>query len=291
MDDENEMKQENMYGYDADRQNGGTFDERGQAEENAPAKTCQQNIIIIPKESSWLGFWKFMIHFCLFYGYFIDPFHIAFEISKERRTAEEKDTLTFLNEVKDDMTEELIIDIFLTIDILLNFITSFMRDGDWEKRIIELVKNYAKGSMIFDICATIPTLVSGQSNGMYWFKLFRFLQVRSVYGSISDMVRFFMTKCGMSKSNVEKISFIINLIIYMFSAIHILGCAWVYFGKINPCSWLKQSEDKPECGSGFYVDESDNDHVYVTAVYWVITTLTTVGYGDFKGYTPNEFLF
>ena len=29
LDDENEMKQENMYGYDADRQNGGTFDERG----------------------------------------------------------------------------------------------------------------------------------------------------------------------------------------------------------------------------------------------------------------------
>ena len=65
LDDENEMKQENMYGNDADRQNGGTFDER-QAEENAPAETCQQNIIIIPKESSWLGFWKFMIHFCLF---------------------------------------------------------------------------------------------------------------------------------------------------------------------------------------------------------------------------------
>lgn len=122
-----------------------------------------------------MGFWKFMIHFCLFYGYFIDPFHIAFEISKERRTDEELKALPFLTEFKDDMTEELIIDIFLTIDILLNFITSFMRDGDWEKRIIELVKNYAKGSMIFDICATIPTLVSGQSNRMYWFKLFRFL--------------------------------------------------------------------------------------------------------------------
>jgi hypothetical protein len=102
-----------------------------------------------------------------------------------------------------------------------------------------LVKNYAKGSMIFDVFATIPTLVSNQSNSLYWFKLLRFLQVRSVYGSISDLVRFFMTKCGMNKSNVEKISFIINLIIYMFSAIHILGCAWIYIGKIVPCSWLK----------------------------------------------------
>lgn len=189
------------------------------------------------------------------------------------------------------MTKELIIDIFLTIDIILNFITSFMKDGDWVKDIPELIKNYAKGLMVFDICATIPTLVTNQGNTLYWFKLIRFLQVRSVYGSISDMVRFFLAKCGLNKSNIEKISYIINLIIYMFSAIHILGCAWIYIGKVTACSWLKQHDDRPECGSGFYVDESDNDNVYVTAVYWVITTLTTVGYGDFKGYTPNEFLF
>jgi hypothetical protein len=31
--------------------------------------------------------------------------------------------------------------------------------------------------------------------------------------------------------------------------------------------------------------------VYVTAVYWVITTLTTVGYGDYKGYTPSEYAY
>jgi hypothetical protein len=87
----------------------------------------------------------------------------------------ELDTLDFLKDLDEDMTSELIIDIFLTIDILLNFITSFMRDGDWEKRIFELIKNYAKGSMIFDMCATIPTLISNQSNRFYWFKLFRFL--------------------------------------------------------------------------------------------------------------------
>ena len=199
--------------------------------------------------------------------------------------------MPFLQEKKNDMTTELIIDVFLTIDIMLNFITSFMRDGDWVKEIPELVKNYAQGLMVFDIMSTIPTLVSNQSNKLYLFKLIRFLQVRSVYGSISDMVRFFLTKFGLNKSNVEKLGYVVNLIVYMFSAIHILGCTWIYTGKILECSWLKQSEDAPECGSGFYVDESDNDHVYVTAVYWVITTLTTVGYGDFKGYTPNEFLF
>lgn len=31
--------------------------------------------------------------------------------------------------------------------------------------------------------------------------------------------------------------------------------------------------------------------VYIRAVYYIITTLTTVGYGDFKGFTNNEYLF
>jgi len=31
--------------------------------------------------------------------------------------------------------------------------------------------------------------------------------------------------------------------------------------------------------------------IYVSAIYWVITTLTTVGYGDYKGYTQQEYIF
>jgi hypothetical protein len=33
------------------------------------------------------------------------------------------------------------------------------------------------------------------------------------------------------------------------------------------------------------------DFRYIIAVYWVVTTLATVGYGDFKGYNSDEYLF
>lgn len=39
-----------------------------------------------------------------------------------------------------------------------------------------------------------------------------------------------------------------------------------------------------------HVNREETSEVYITAMYWVITTLTTVGYGDYKGYTPKEYL-
>jgi hypothetical protein len=73
--------------------------------------------------------------------------------------------------------------------------------------------------------------------------------------------------------------------LYLLSVSHFLGCMWIYLGKVVEGSWIRRPDELVT------VDNDNNSDVYISATYWVITTITTVGYGDIKGYTPEEYIF
>jgi hypothetical protein len=151
--------------------------------------------------------------------------------------------------------------------------------------------NYAKGSLIFDLLSTLPGIITEQSTLYYPFKLIRFVHVRAVYSWISDVFKKILERLGLNSAAVEKIAYIFNLNMIMFSAIHILACSWIYIGKVVECSWIDGGCDANGDPVGFKLVNTNAESVYVTSFYWVITSLTTVGYGDYKGYTTVEYLF
>ena len=140
------------------------------------------------------------------------------------------------------MVFEMVVDVFMSIDIVICLFTTFYIDMKPETNLSKIMIHYATGNMVTDCASTITGFFVmskiGYNYSLYWCKLLRFLHIRTVFGSVSVAVRVAFSKCGMDEKRVENIGYIMDLIIIMFSAIHILGCAWIYLGKLIVCSWL-----------------------------------------------------
>ena len=65
-----------------------------------------------------------------------------------------------------------------------------------------------------------------------------------------------LSRINLDKSTTEKTSMILDMVIYMASAIHILGCCWIGIGFAVKCSWLTS---EAEGGGGCSFDSKAVD--------------------------------
>ena len=78
----------------------------------------------------------------------------------------------------------------MTVDIVICFLTAEIVNMKPVKKLSVIAYHYAiKGNFITDIAATIPgfMIITNPGNEtykkLYWFKLIRFIQIRTVYGA------------------------------------------------------------------------------------------------------------
>ena len=89
----------------------------------------------------------------------------------------------------------------------------------------------------------------------------------------------------------KEIDNVYNLIV-LFTAVwlfaHFCACTWIILGTQSEDSWI--SSLKAQNADGVWEDYGPFE-LYVVSLYWILATLTTVGYGDFSGSTAAEMLF
>ena len=90
---------------------------------------------------------------------------------------------------------------------------------------------------------------------------------------------------------IEKGTSTIVVLLLFVIGVHTLACIWIFLGFGSNCSWLipKECAFVPSGVKTF--DPSDRTSILVASYYFIVTTLTTVGYGDIVGVTQPEYIF
>ena len=233
--------------------------------------------IILP-DNPYKKIWDLIIAFLILYSAIITPYEIAFSENNKSNWF------------------EILIDIFLAIDIVLTFFSAYT---DEEENLVKnhkkIIKKYLKSWFIIDIISVLPlnaVFKSGKFSGLTKIsklpKLYRLIKLTKLLrmtkmsskGNLNRVTKFFMEKLKIN-ANVERLFFFVLTFLLMN---HLCACFWYFMAKIedfSPDSWVVRLG---------YMDSS-NLELYIISFYWTLTTVTTVGYGDITAGTTIERIY
>ncbi|KAG6587906.1 Potassium channel AKT1, partial [Cucurbita argyrosperma subsp. argyrosperma] len=174
---------------------------------------------------------------------------------------------------------------FFAVDIVLTFFVAYLHKATYllvdDPKKIAL--KYARSWLIFDVISTIPSELAQKisppplrSYGLFnMLRLWRLRRVSALFSRLEKdkNYNYFWVRCA-------------KLICVTLFAVHCAACFYYLIAARN--------SDPTKTWIGASIDDFLNQSLwvrYVTSIYWSITTLTTVGYGDLHPVNSKEMIF
>lgn len=240
---------------------------------------------ILRSESMFKRVWDILIALTLLYTATIMPYRAAFE--------EEYFWSAWV-------VFELVLDGIFIVDIGVNFHSEVtMEDGTVETDRRKIAFLYLKSWFIIDFVACLPftiadyylstedqNLNSGSYNNIMrlsklprLYKLLRVVRlVKAARRYQSSGVIYAFQDLLQVNSRVFKL---IKFLLYVMISVHLMACVWFFAAKMQNFavdSWVVR----------YRLTESSTGKQYLSSIYFSITTLVTVGYGDVLPVTSTE---
>eukprot|EP00931_Biecheleriopsis_adriatica_P060525 TRINITY_DN36364_c0_g1_i1.p1 TRINITY_DN36364_c0_g1~~TRINITY_DN36364_c0_g1_i1.p1 ORF type:complete len:656 (+),score=91.14 TRINITY_DN36364_c0_g1_i1:60-2027(+) len=243
-------------------------------ENQSPNPSVLQCMMIHPLSVRSLAWSVLMIMLC-FYIAIVQPFELAFE---NMMTEQHLAALA---------TVGIVIDSFFVVDIAVNFLTGYASSGNeiiMDSR--RVFYHYATSWFFFDLICVLPAVISlstgeGSIGRLRWFKLIKLVRL-SRLSKISQLA-------GHALDQFMHLEELIQMQWVRF----LYRRGIVFIGMVLMCHWMACCMKLVDDGflSSYQDVGSHPMRQYTAALYWSMTTLTTVGYGDITPASDGERIF
>ena len=242
---------------------------------------------LINPETTWFFIYDTIIAISSIYSLIFIPYEMADECFCNK----EKNKYIFYI--------KFIIDILFILDVIINFFLEFYTKTEKLVKIrSKIINNYLTGWLFFDILNAVPMNIIyhyyckrcpfkichtyEKKNPAYLLVLLKCLKALKIFKMPATKKNQFISRLTelTSDNTTETIDLIIELLLVIFG-LHILSCIHIFIGKYTYPGWIFSNE--------FHNYSILN--LYMISVYYLITTMTTVGYGDISSDSFVEIIF
>ena len=160
-----------------------------------------------------------------------------------------------------------------------------------------IIKNYFYGNFLFDLILAIPffTIYRFQKNidndyktiyneNHFLLKIlicFKAFKIFKLNKEKNNRIIYYFNRKFAKYYYIERIYQIFNFIIIIYSIFNLIICFHIYFSELSYPNWITLSNLQ---------DKSFSD-IYIASLYFVIATMTSVGYGDIVCVSKEETFF
>lgn len=164
---------------------------------------------------------------------------------------------------------------FFLLDILIKLNTGFYQQGHLNTDRLSILLNYLKGNLIIDSYSVLPFsyFILKHQNHKFWLlpKLVKLTQLYTYFRTLKLFLK-----------DLFWINFFyyFEIVLSIIFSVHWLACLWLYVS-------LYDVYNKDEVWAIYQVQYGIGS-VYIKCIYYVVMTVTTLGYGDYYSIGVNE---